>query len=47
MGLGLNVVPKAPGFAGSCWLEPIDGAGMSIIGLKTKEHTPIRPSLPD
>ena len=37
-GLRLNVVPKAPGFASSYWLEPIDGAGMSITGFGPKEH---------
>ena len=34
----LNVVPKAPGFVSAHWLEPIDGVGMSIIVLESKEH---------
>jgi hypothetical protein len=37
-GLRLNVVPKAPGFVSAYWLEPIDGVGMSIIVLESKEH---------
>jgi hypothetical protein len=37
-GLRLNLVPRAPGFVSACWLEPIDGIGMSIIIFATKEQ---------
>jgi hypothetical protein len=37
-GSRLNVVPKVPGFVSAYWLEPIDGVGMSIIVLESKEH---------
>src|SRR5215813_11357424 len=36
--LRLNVVPRTPGFVSACWLEPIDGAGMSIVVFETREH---------
>ena len=38
VGLRLNVVPNAPGFVSAHRLEPIDGVGMSIIVLESKEH---------
>ena len=34
----LDLVPRAPGFVSACWLEPIDGIGMSVIIFQTKEH---------
>ena len=37
-GSRLNVAPKAPGFVSAHWLEPIDGVGMSIIVVESKEH---------
>ena len=36
--LRLNIVPRAPGFVSACWLEPIDGIGMSVIIFQTKNH---------
>jgi hypothetical protein len=36
--LRLDLVPRAPGFVSACWLEPIDGIGMSVIIFETKEH---------
>jgi len=37
-GSRLNAAPKAPGFVSAHWLEPIDGVGMSIIVVESKEH---------
>jgi hypothetical protein len=37
-GSRLNVAPKAPGFVSAHWLEPIDGVGMSIIVVESKER---------
>jgi len=37
-GSRLNAAPKAPGFVSAHRLEPIDGVGMSIIVLESKEH---------
>jgi hypothetical protein len=34
--LRLTLVPRAPGFVSACWLEPIDGIGMSVIIFETK-----------
>ncbi len=34
----LNIVPRAPGFVSACWLEPIDGIGMSVIIFQTKDQ---------
>jgi hypothetical protein len=36
-GLRLDLVPRAPGFVSACWLEPIDGVGMSVIIFETKK----------
>jgi len=36
--LGLTLVPRAPGFVSACWLEPINGVGMSIIVFGTRKH---------
>jgi len=35
---GLDIVPRAPGFVSACWLEPIDGIGMSVIIFQTKDQ---------
>jgi len=37
-GSRLNAAPKAPGFVSAHWLEPIDGVGISIIVVESKEH---------
>jgi hypothetical protein len=34
----LDLVPRAPGFVSACWLEPVDGIGMSVIIFQSKEH---------
>jgi len=34
----LDIVPRAPGFVSACWLEPVDGIGLSVIIFETKEH---------
>ncbi len=34
----LDIVPRAPGFVSACWLEPVDGIGMSVIIFQTKEQ---------
>jgi hypothetical protein len=36
--LRLKLVPRAPGFVSACWLEPVDGIGMSVIIFDTREH---------
>jgi hypothetical protein len=36
--LRLKLVPRAPGFVSACWLEPVDGVGMSVIIFDTREH---------
>ena len=36
--LRLELVPRAPGFVSACWLEPVDGIGMSVIVFQTREH---------
>jgi hypothetical protein len=36
--LRLTLVPRAPGFVSACWLEPVDGVGMSVIIFDTREH---------
>lgn len=36
--LRLKLVPRAPGFVSACWLEPVDGIGMSVIVFETREH---------
>jgi hypothetical protein len=35
--LRLELVPRAPGFVSACWLEPVDGIGMSVIVFQTRE----------
>ena len=37
-GRRLNLVLGTPGFVSAYWLEPIDGIGMSVIFVETKEH---------
>jgi len=34
----VSLVKRAPGFVCAYWLEPIDGAGLSILVFETKEH---------
>jgi hypothetical protein len=34
----LDIAPRAPGFVSACWLEPIDGIGMSVIIFQTKDQ---------
>ena len=34
----LKLVPRAPGFVSACWLEPVDGIGLSVIVFQTREH---------
>jgi hypothetical protein len=36
--LRLTLVPRAPGFVSACWLEPVDGIGLSVIIFQTREH---------
>ena len=36
--LRLKLVPRAPGFVSACWLEPVDGIGLSVIIFQTREH---------
>jgi hypothetical protein len=36
--LRLKLVPRAPGFVSACWLEPVDGVGMSVIIFDSREH---------
>ena len=36
--LRLKLVPRAPGFVSACWLEPVDGIGMSVITFDSREH---------
>ena len=36
--LRLTLVPRAPGFVSACWLEPVDGTGLSVIIFQTREH---------
>ena len=36
--LRLKLVPRAPGFVSACWLEPVDGIGLSVIIFETRAH---------
>jgi hypothetical protein len=36
--LRLKLVPRAPGFVSACWLEPVDGIGLSVIIFDTRQH---------
>jgi len=37
-GLAAERGPESAGFVSAHWLEPIDGVGMSIIVVESKEH---------